>query len=90
MQGRPKWLFTALISLWLLSCSHAPSPTTKVVQQPSSPAAPQASTQGVPVAEVPEREFDFGAMAEDGNYVHEFRILNKGDGVLEIKEVMAA
>lgn len=90
MQGRSKWLSTALISLWLMSCSHAPSPATKVAQQPTQPPAPQASTQGVPAAEIPEKEFNFGVMAEDGNYAHEFKILNKGTGVLEIKEVMAA
>ena len=90
MQGTPKWLLTALISLWLMSCSHAPGPATKAAQQPTVPTAPQASAQGVPAAEVPEREFNFGTVAEDGNYVHEFRILNKGTGVLEIKEVMAA
>jgi hypothetical protein len=90
MRGRSKWLCTALMSLWLMSCSHAPGPSTKVAQQPAKATAPQASTQGVPAAEIPEREFNFGVMAEDGSYAHEFRILNKGTGVLEIKEVMAA
>ena len=90
MQGTPKWLFTALISLWLMSCSHVPGPWTKDVPQPTKATAPESSTQGVPKAEIPEREFNFGTMAEDGSYVHEFRILNKGTGVLEIKEVMAA
>lgn len=90
MQGRTKWLFPVLISLWLISCSHAPASSTKGLQQPAQATAPQASTQGVPKAEIPEKEFNFGKMAEDGNYVHEFRILNKGTGPLEIKEVMAA
>jgi hypothetical protein len=80
-----------IVSLWLLGCSHGSGPTTKVAQQPALQTPTQASaTQGLPAAEIPEKEFDFGAMAEDGTYAHEFRILNKGTGVLEVKEVMAA
>jgi hypothetical protein len=90
MQGRSKWFFTVLISLLLMSCSHTPAPSTKVAQQPTIATAPQAPAQGVPAAEIPEKEYNFGTMAEDGNYVHEFRILNKGTGALDIKEVMAA
>ena len=91
MHKKWKWISMVCVSLWLLGCSQGPGPTTKVSQQPAPPTSTQASsTQGLPAAEVPERQFDFGAMAEDGTYVHEFRILNKGMGVLEIKEVMAA
>lgn len=90
MQGKSKWLLAALVSFLMMGCSHAPSPATKVAKQPAQPTASQASTQGVPKAEIPNKEFNFGVMAEDGNYVHDFKILNKGTGVLEIKEVMAA
>lgn len=89
MEGRMKWLSTVLISLWLLGCSHAPSPATKVAQQPTPQPSAQVSTaQAVPAAEVPEKEFDFGAMAEDSSYAHEFKIVNKGSGALEILGVV--
>jgi len=89
MEGRLKWLFPVFIALWLLGCSHAPSPTTKAAQQPApQPSTQVSATQGVPVAEVAEKEFDFGKMAEDGTYAHEFKIVNKGTGVLEIVGVV--
>ena len=88
MQGRSKWLFPVLISLWMMSCSHLPGPWSRGAQQPATPTPPQASTQGVPKVDIPEREFNFGTMSEDGSYVHDFRILNKGSGVLEIKMVL--
>ena len=91
MHGRWKWLYLVFVALWLFGCSQGPGPSTKVAQETAPPASTQvAATQGTPAAEVPEKEFDFGAMAEDGMYVHEFKILNKGTGALEIKEVMAA
>jgi len=85
MQQYPKWLFSALIALWLMGCSH--SPTAKV-GQPANTA--ETATQAVPKAEVPNREFNFGVMDEDGTYVHDFKILNRGTGVLEINQVTAA
>ena len=89
MEGRLKWLSTVFISLWLLGCSHAPSPATKVAQQPTPQASAQVGTaHALPAAEVPEREFDFGVMAEDSSYVHDFKIVNKGTGVLEIQGVV--
>ncbi len=91
MKGRLKWILPALVPVWLISCSHMPGLGSKSAQQPTTPTSPQASsTQGIPQAEIPEKEFNFGLMAEDGNYAHEFRILNRGTGTLEIKEVMAA
>jgi hypothetical protein len=87
MRRRFTWFSTFLTALWLLGCSHAPTPATKVAPQP----APQASaTQGTPVAVVAETEFDFGLVEEGGEYVHDFKIGNKGDGVLEIKKVLPA
>jgi hypothetical protein len=80
----------AFVALWLLGCSQGPRPVAKVAE-PAPPASAQdSSTQGLPVAEVPEREFDFGAMKEDEIYVHDFKILNKGTGILEIKSVTPA
>jgi hypothetical protein len=81
-------LFLTLVTaLWLTSCSHSPAPSSKVSQQP----APQASTtQGTPVAVVTETEFDFGEVSEGNEYVHDFKIANKGDAVLEIIKVLPA
>jgi hypothetical protein len=81
----------ALMVLWLVGCSHAPSPSSKVTQQPAPQSQPQASaTQGTPVAVVTETEFDFGLVSEGNDYVHDFKIANKGDAVLEIIKVLPA
>jgi PBP1b-binding outer membrane lipoprotein LpoB len=78
---------TVLVALWLAGCSHSPTPTSKVAQQPT----PQASsTQGSPAAVVTEAEFDFGAVSEGNDYVHDFKIANQGDAVLEIIKVLPA
>ncbi len=78
---------TLLVSCWLIGCSHSPTPSSKVAQQP----APQASTaQGTPVAVITETEFDFGEVSEGNEYVHDFKIANKGDAVLEITKVLPA
>jgi PBP1b-binding outer membrane lipoprotein LpoB len=81
-------LFSAvLMAFWLMGCSHSPAPSNKVAQQP----APQApATQGTPVAVITETEFDFGTVSEGNDYVHDFKIANNGDGVLEIIKVMPA
>jgi hypothetical protein len=64
---------------------------TKIAQQPAAPSQPQASpTQGTPIVEVKEVEFDFGVVEDGKDYVHDFKIANKGDGILEIKKVLPA
>jgi hypothetical protein len=91
MHRRLKWFSTALVVLWLAGCSHSPGPATKVAQQPTPQSQPQvASTQGTPVLEVIEVEFDFGVVEEGNDYVHDFKVANKGDGILEIKKVLPA
>jgi|WetSurMetagenome_2_1015567.scaffolds.fasta_scaffold00537_16 hypothetical protein len=78
---------TILVSCWVIGCSHSPAPSSKVTQQP----APQVSTtQGTPVAVLTETEFDFGEVSEGNDYVHDFKIANKGDAVLEIIKVLPA
>jgi hypothetical protein len=85
------WFSTFLISLWLVGCSYIPGLGTKVAQQPAPQPPPQASpTQGTPAAVVAETEFDFGVVEEGNDYMHDFKIANKGDGVLEIKKVLPA
>jgi hypothetical protein len=89
MHQKLKWLSMIVVSSWVLSCSTTPSQTTKVAQQQApQPAAQTSAVQGTPAAEVLEKEFDFGVMTEDGSYVHEFKIANKGTGPLEIQAVI--
>ena len=91
MRKRLEWTTMVLIGLWVVGCSHSPSPATKVTQQPVPQASTQATaTQGVPVVTVAETEFDFGVVEEGGEYVHDFKLGNKGDGILEIKKVLPA
>lgn len=91
MHQRSKWFFAVLVALWLAGCSHSPSPATKVAQQPAPQSPSQASpTRGTPIVEVLVVEFDFGVVEEGKDYVHNFKVANKGDGVLEIKKVLPA
>jgi hypothetical protein len=91
MHKRLTFFSTLLVSCWLIGCSHSPTPSSKVAQQPAPQASPQASTaQGTPVAVITETEFDFGEVSEGNEYVHDFKIANKGDAVLEIIKVLPA
>lgn len=51
--------------------------------------APVQAEEGTPVAVVENGEFDFGAVYEGVDVVHDFVIQNKGDADLEIKDVKA-
>ena len=83
------WLPAVLTVLWLFGCSHAPAPP--LTQEPPSQAqARDAASPGVPVATVAEKEFDFGELKANGSYVHEFKILNKGTGILVVTQVLPA
>ncbi|MHC1728881.1 MAG: DUF1573 domain-containing protein [Syntrophobacteraceae bacterium] len=76
------WLPLVLIPLLLLGCSHS--------QQPAPPQ-PQVQTEqgGVPAIVLFETKFDLGKIREDGiSNVHEFKVGNKGTGLLEIKKVV--
>lgn len=86
-----KSLIISFVSVWLVSCSSSPGPVSTVAQKPTPQTPPQAvSTQGIPVAEVRETEFNFGAIDEGGEYIHDFKVANKGNGDLEIKKVLPA
>lgn len=87
MNQAHRWLSAVFITVWVMGCSHAPAPTLKSQQQTSAPVAAQ---QGTPLVEVPETEFDFGVVNEENEYMHEFKVFNKGNGVLEIKKVLTA
>ena len=82
---------TVLMVLWLVGCSQSPLPWSKVTPQPAPQAQPQTSAaHGTPLAVITETEFDFGTVSEGNDYVHDFKIANQGDGVLEIIKVMPA
>lgn len=51
--------------------------------------SPVQADEGTPVAVVVNGEFDFGAVYEGVDVVHDFVIQNKGDADLEIKDVKA-
>jgi hypothetical protein len=87
MQRVLKWFF--VVVLWSLGLGQAPALVADAVAL--EPAALVAMVDdGGPEAQVLENEFDFGEMTEDGTYVHEFRIINSGTGVLELTRVMPA
>ncbi len=49
--------------------------------------APVQAEEGTPVAVIENNSFDFGAVYEGTNVIHDFKIQNKGDADLEIKNV---
>jgi len=51
--------------------------------------APVHADDGVPVAVVEKSEFDFGAVYEGVDVIHDFVVQNKGDADLEIVDVKA-
>ncbi len=87
MHGNLKWLPMVFISLFLFGCSHSSGPANELAQQ--SPPQSLASQGGVPCVVLFDTSFDLGEIAEDGiSNVHEFKIANKGTGVLVIKKVL--
>jgi hypothetical protein len=86
MQRELKWCLVVVI--WSLGFGHAPVSAVEAVAL--EPSAQVAMTDGGPEAQVLENEFDFGEMTEVGTYVHEFRIINSGTGLLELTRVMPA
>lgn len=82
-----QWILTAFVALCLTSCSHSPAPTARTTQQPPGQVS---LSKGPPALEVPETVFDFGEVSEEDECVHDFKVLNKGTGDLEIKKVLAA
>ncbi|MGA2404756.1 MAG: DUF1573 domain-containing protein, partial [Syntrophobacteraceae bacterium] len=51
-------------------------------------SGPGLQTPGGPLAEVPERLYDFGDMTDGKEYVHGFVVRNIGTAPLEITKVM--
>jgi|AntAceMinimDraft_16_1070373.scaffolds.fasta_scaffold340065_1 hypothetical protein len=51
--------------------------------------APVQADEGAPVAVVENGSFEFGAIYDGTDVIHDFKIQNKGDADLEIKEIKA-
>ena len=49
--------------------------------------APVQADEGAPVAVIENSSFDFGEIYDGTDVIHDFKIQNKGDADLEIKEV---
>lgn len=60
-------------------------PTTMIPQH--SEPSPVGSGEA-PVAEVSEMVHDFGNLKQDGEYVHQFKVKNAGNAMLDIKKVV--
>jgi hypothetical protein len=59
------------------------------ISQATSPAASITVTEKpAPVAQIPERSHDFGAMREDRDFVHAFNIKNAGTCDLIIEKII--
>lgn len=77
--------FWVAVLCLFLSCSHSPERTATAPQQKLTDSG---TAQGTPTVEVVETSFDFGELKEDEDYVHDFKVKNTGNGVLEIKKVL--
>jgi hypothetical protein len=86
-----------LFSLFFLGCAHVPENTGGTSKSQETPKAQTSGAQqevavgqttGPPVVEIPETLFDFGRVSEGNDYVHAFKIVNTGTGVLEIRKIL--
>jgi hypothetical protein len=96
-----KQLFWVLSACFLIGCAHsgdsppavsnqtAPPPALASASAPA-PAVAMAPVEGAPAPSIviPETTHDFGDLSEDKDYLHNFKIKNVGNAVLEIKKVL--
>jgi hypothetical protein len=75
-------LVVLLIVLALINCPPA------FPQGPAESGGAGLESPGGPLADVPERVFDFGSLTEGRQYVHDFKVKNVGTAPLEIKKVI--
>jgi len=76
-----RFIFVLCFALALANCPPA------FAQGPAG-KGPGLETPGGPLAEVPERAYDFGDVTEGKVYVHSFVVKNVGTAPLEIKKVI--
>jgi len=73
-----------LLFVFVLAPANCPS---AFAQDSAGSGAGIESSSG-PLAEVPERLYDFGDMSQGKEYVHNFVVRNIGTAPLEIKKVI--
>ncbi len=76
-----RFIFVVLFALALVNCTQA------FAQAPAG-SSQELGSQGGPLAEVPERLYDFGDLTRNDFYVHSFVVKNIGTAPLEIKKVI--
>jgi hypothetical protein len=81
MMKTGKFIFVVLFILALANCPAASARMT-------AESSPELESTSQPLAEVPERLYDFGDLKEGKEYVHSFVIKNVGNAPLEIKKVI--
>jgi hypothetical protein len=74
-------IFMLCFALALANCPRA------FAQGPAG-SGPALKSQSGPLAEVPERLYDFGDMTEGKVYVHDFVVKNVGTAPLKITKVI--
>ena len=78
-------ILAALVLLSLMLGCVDEARTSDDVSRPDATAS--EAMAAVPSLAVSQAEFNFGEVSEGKQYVHDFVIMNKGTGVLEIKKV---
>ncbi len=75
------FIFALCFALAIANCPLA-------FAQSAAGSSPGLETPNGPLAEVPERLYDFGDLAGGTEYVHSFVVKNVGTAPLEIKKVI--
>jgi len=75
--------------LVLLVClAIAPANILPAIAQGTAAGSPGLESQAGPLAEVPEKLYDFGDLSPGQDYVHAFVVRNIGTAPLEITKVI--
>ncbi len=82
MKRLPRLCLLLIVPLILANCALFGK------KEPAADLEPLASTGAPPKVVLPETTYDFGVIAEEKDYVHEFVVKNEGTGVLKIREVV--
>ena len=82
---RTKILAALVLLSLMLGCADE-ARTSDEVSRPD--AAASEAIAGIPALAVAKAEFNFGEVIEGKEYVHDFVVMNRGTGVLEIKKVI--
>jgi len=72
----------------LLCLAITPANILPAFAQGTAGSSPALEAQGGPLAEVPEKLYDFGDLSQGKVYVHDFVVRNIGTEPLEITKVI--